>query len=145
VTTVRPGRPAAPIRIVGTPGARLVGTKGLRLLSEPRRFVGLEARDGSVMNVRNARMELLGYDRAERYGVSWRTGATSGVVHRSLFRGNFYGVYTHGIAALRVTESVVEESHRYGLDPHSGSRNLVIESNIFRRNGKHGMILAVGC
>jgi len=30
VTTVRPGRPDAPIRIVGWPGAHLVGTRGLR-------------------------------------------------------------------------------------------------------------------
>ena len=135
----------------------------LRLLSEPRRFVGLEgrggrieiadstvtswspgagrpddrvgdgrawvlARDGSVMDVAGSRMEQLGYDRAERYGVSWRTGATSGVVQRSVFSGNFYGLYTHGIAGLRVTDSVVERSHRYGLDPHSRSRNLHIET-----------------
>lgn len=86
------------------------------------------ARDGSVMNVSNARMEMLGYDRAERYGVSWRTRATSGAVHGALFRGNFYGAYMHGIASMRVTDSVVEKSHRYGLDPHSRSRNLHIET-----------------
>jgi parallel beta-helix repeat protein len=152
----------------------------LRLLSEPGRFVGVEARggglevvdstvtswtpatgrpdlrvedgrawvlarDGSVMDVRNSRMEQLGYDRAERYGVSWRTRTTSGTVDRSVFSGNFYGAYMHGIAAMRVTGSVVERSLRYGLDPHSGSRNLDIEDNIFRHNGKHGLILAVGC
>ena len=162
-------------------GASLtVGGATLRLLSEPRRFAGLEARggrleivdstvtswsasrgrpdaevgdgrawvlarDGSMMNVRNSRMELLGYDRAERYGVSWRTRATSGAIDRSVFTGNFYGAYMHGIAAMAVTGSVIEKSHRYGLDPHSGSRNLHIENNIFRHNGKHGMILAVGC
>jgi parallel beta-helix repeat protein len=103
------------------------------------------ARDGSVLDVRNSRMELLGYDRAERYGVSWRTAATSGTVDRSVFNGNFYGAYMHGIAAMRFTGSVVEQSLRYGLDPHSGSHNLDIEHNTFRHNGKHGLILAVGC
>jgi parallel beta-helix repeat protein len=163
------------------PGASLeVRKSSLRLVSEPHRFVGVEARgggleivdstvtswtpasgrpdlrvddgrawvlarDGSVMNVRNSRMEMLGYDRAERYGVSWRTATTSGVIDRSVFTGNFYGAYMHGIAAMRVTGSVVEQSLRYGLDPHSGSRNLDIEGNVFRHNGKHGLILAVGC
>jgi parallel beta-helix repeat protein len=103
------------------------------------------ARDGSVMNVLRSRMEQLGYDQAERYGVAWRTSATGGTIHRSAFRGNWYGVYMHGAAAMRVTDSIVERSHRYGLDPHSGTRNLHIENNIFRHNGKHGMILAVGC
>jgi parallel beta-helix repeat protein len=163
------------------PGASLeVRKSSLRLVSEPHRFVGVEARgggleivdstvtswtpasgrpdlrvddgrawvlarDGSVMNVRNSRMEMLGYDRAERYGVSWRTQATSGTIDRSVFHGNFYGAYMHGVSAMRVTGSVVEQSLRYGLDPHSGSRNLDIENNIFRHNGKHGLILAVGC
>jgi parallel beta-helix repeat protein len=163
------------------PGARLrIAKASLRLLSEPGRFVGVEARggrldiqdstvtswtpaaggpdrrvedgrawvlarDGSVMTVRNSRMEQLGYDRAERYGVSWRTATTSGVIDRSVFSGNFYGAYMHGVAAMRVTGSVVERSLRYGLDPHSGSRNLDIEGNVFRHNGKHGLILAVGC
>jgi parallel beta-helix repeat protein len=103
------------------------------------------ARDGAVMNVLRSRMEQLGYARPERYGVAWRTRTTSGTIHRSAFAGNWYGVYLHGIASMRVTDSIVEKSHRYGLDPHSGTRNLHIENNVFRHNGKHGMILAVGC
>jgi parallel beta-helix repeat protein len=103
------------------------------------------ARDGAVMTVVHSRMEMLGYDRAERYGVAWRTRATSGAIHHSAFRGNWYGVYLHDVSAMRVTDSVVERSHRYGLDPHTRSRNLHIENNVFRHNGKHGMILAVGC
>jgi parallel beta-helix repeat protein len=103
------------------------------------------ARDGAVMTVLRSRVEQLGYDRAERYGVAWRTRGTTGAIHRSAFRGNWYGVYLHGAGAMRVTDSIVERSHRYGLDPHSGTRNLHIEHNVFRHNGKHGMILAVGC
>jgi parallel beta-helix repeat protein len=139
------------------PGASLeVRRATLRLRSEPNRFVGLEARggrleitdstvtswapgagrpddrvddgrawvlagDGSVMDVLGSRMERLGYDRAGRYGVAWRTRTTSGTIRGSTFAGNWYGVHLHG------------------------GRNLYIEDNVFRHNGRHGMILAVGC
>ena len=134
--------------LVIRPGATLEVRKAtLRLHSEPNRFVGLEARggnleitdstvtswapgtgrpddqvddgrawvlarDGAVMNVLRSRMEQLGYARAERSGVAWRTKATSGTIHRSTFAGNWYGAYL------------------------SGTRNLRIEDNVFRHNGK---------
>ena len=143
--------------LVIRPGATLEVRKAtLRLHSEPNRFVGLEARggnleitdstvtswapgtgrpddqvddgrawvlarDGAVMNVLRSRMEQLGYARAERSGVAWRTKATSGTIHRSTFAGNWYGAYL------------------------SGTRNLRIEDNVFRHNGRHGLTLAVGC
>ena len=79
------------------------------------------ARDGAVMTVLRSRMEQLGYDRAERSGVVWRTRTTSGAIHHSTFAGNWYGVY------------------------HGGTRNLQVERNVFRHNLRHGMVLAAGC
>jgi Right handed beta helix region len=143
--------------LVIRPGATLEVRKAtLRLRSEPNRFVGLEARggnleitdstvtswapgagrpddragdgrawvlarDGAVMSVLRSHMEQLGYARAERYGVAWRTGTTSGTIHRSTFAGNWYGVHLHG------------------------TRNLQVEDNVFRHNGRHGLVLAAGC
>ena len=99
-----------------------------------------------MMNVRNSRTGSCSATTGPSATASpGRTRATSGAIDRSCSTGNFYGAYMHGIAAMAVTGSVIEKSHRYGLDPHSGSRNLHIEGNIFRHNGKHGMILAVGC
>jgi parallel beta-helix repeat protein len=126
--------------LVVRPGASLEVRKAtLRLRSEPNRFVGLApgtgrpddrlddgrawvlARDGAVMTVLRSRMEQLGYDRAERSGVVWRTRTTSGAIHHSTFAGNWYGVY------------------------HGGTRNLQVERNVFRHNLRHGMVLAAGC
>jgi hypothetical protein len=73
------------------------------------------------MTVLRSRMEQLGYTRAERYGVTWRTKVTSGTIHRSTFTGNWHGVHL------------------------SGTRDLRIERNVFHHNGRHGMTLAVGC
>jgi Right handed beta helix region len=54
VTTVRPGRPAAPIRIVGRPGARLVGSKGIdtgRLVQVLHDYITVESLELSDANI----------------------------------------------------------------------------------------------
>jgi parallel beta-helix repeat protein len=102
------------------------------------------ARDGARLNVVGSRMQMLGYDAPERYGVSWRTPGTDGTVAGATFSGNYYGLYTHDVEPMVVRDSVIEESHSYGLDPHTNSQGFLIEDNVFRDNGKHGMILAVG-
>ena len=54
VTTVRPGRPGAPIRILGAPGAHLVGTGGIghdRLLQVLHDYVTVESLELSEANI----------------------------------------------------------------------------------------------
>ncbi len=103
------------------------------------------ARDGGRLDVVDSSASMLGYDAFERYGVSWRTEGTDGVIDGSTFTGNFYGAYMNGVEPMEITDSVIQDSVSYGLDPHSGSRDFTITGNTFRNNGKHGMILAEDC
>jgi parallel beta-helix repeat protein len=103
------------------------------------------ARDGGRMDVVDSSASMLGYDEFERYGISWRTAGTEGLIDGSTFSGNFYGAYMNGVEPMSITDSVIENSVSYGLDPHSGSRDFNIVGNTFRNNGKHGMILAEDC
>jgi parallel beta-helix repeat protein len=112
-------------------------------VSDGRAFV--LARDRGSMDVLDSRMEQLGYAANERYGVAWRLRGTTGEVRGSTFTGNYYGLYTFQVDGMRIRDSVFERSYRYGLDPHSGSRGFLIENNHVRDNGKHGILLAVGC
>jgi parallel beta-helix repeat protein len=103
------------------------------------------ARDGGRLNITSSGMQMLGYEAPERYGVSWRTSGTDGKVEDSIIVGNFYGLYMNGVEPMIVRDSTIEASIKYGLDPHSDSKGFVVEGNVFRNNGKHGMILAEGC
>ncbi|MBW3611433.1 MAG: right-handed parallel beta-helix repeat-containing protein [Actinobacteria bacterium] len=103
------------------------------------------ARDGGRLDVVDSSVSMLGYDAFERYGISWRTAGTEGLIDGSTFTGNYYGAYMHGVEPMQISDSVIQDSVTYGLDPHSGSRNFTIVGNTFRNNGKHGMILAEDC
>lgn len=102
------------------------------------------ARDRSRLDVLDSTVQMLGYNESERYGVSWRKQGT-GEIDDSTFTGNYYGAYMHEADPMRITGSIFERSVLYGLDPHTRSRGFHIEENVFRDNGKHGLILANGC
>jgi parallel beta-helix repeat protein len=101
------------------------------------------ARDGGTMDVRASRVERLGYD-DDRPGIAWRMPGTTGSVDGSTFSGNFYGLSTDGVESMSLRNSVVERSQRHGFDPRSDGRGLVVENNVFRYNGRYGL-LVVAC
>ena len=167
--------------LVVRPGASLqVRNTTLRLRSEPRRFVGLEARggrleitdstvtswapgtgrpddlagdgrawvlarDGSVLNVARSRLERLGYDRAERSGVAWRTRRTSGTVSRSVFAGNWDGAHLHGGRNLQIEGNVFRHNARHGMVLAAGCTNATVRDNQSYANDGHGLVVAQGC
>ena len=105
----------------------------------------LLARDGAQMRIERAQLRYLGYGEVESYGLSWRTEGTGGGITGSVVSDLYFGLYTYGIDGLVVTDNEVMNSVLYGIDPHTGSRNLRIERNRVHDNGKHGIILAEDC
>jgi parallel beta-helix repeat protein len=103
------------------------------------------ARDGAQLFIRDSELSYLGYDANESYGVALRLKGTSGEVVNSRLGYNYYGLYTYQVSDLVIRGNEVHHSVRYGIDPHTESRRLLIEDNISHHNGKHGIILANGC
>jgi parallel beta-helix repeat protein len=93
---------------------------------------------GGRLEVRDSRMLQLGYDAAERGGVSWLAGA-GGMVEGSTLRGNATGLVASGADRLRVRGSIVEHARRAGIEP--GGTGLVLDDNVLRHNGGDGVAL----
>jgi parallel beta-helix repeat protein len=104
----------------------------------------LLARDGGRMSIAGAEIRYLGHGEVESYGLSWRVNATGGVTD-SVVSHNYFGLYTAGVDGWVAADNEVHDSVLYGIDPHTGSKNLRIERNVVHDNGKHGIILAEDC
>jgi parallel beta-helix repeat protein len=103
------------------------------------------ARDGGQMAVDWSELRFLGFGAVESYGLSWRNAGTGGGLRHSVVSHLYFGLYTYEIDGLQVTDNEIHDSVLYGVDPHTASRNLVIERNVVHDNGKHGIILAEDC
>ncbi len=111
--------------------------------SDGRSF--LLARDGAQMNIAHAEVRHLGHGDVESYGLSWRTAGTGGSIRDSIVSNLYYGLYTHEVSGISVLGNEFYANVLYGIDPHTGSRDLRIERNVVHDNGKHGIILAEDC
>jgi parallel beta-helix repeat protein len=105
----------------------------------------LLARDGSTMTIDNSELRYLGSGDVESYGLSWRTEGTTGHIINSVVSHLYYGLYSYEVGGLQVLDNEFHDNVLYGVDPHTDSRNLVIERNVVHHNGKHGIILAEDC
>ena len=99
------------------------------------------ASDDAVMNATNSRFTNLGWDWNASYGVSWVVGATGDVVN-SHFERNFIGAYTSASERMLFKDSSFNDNALYGLDPHTYSKNLVIQNVTAERNRAHGIIFS---
>jgi parallel beta-helix repeat protein len=105
----------------------------------------LLARDGATMTVDDSEIRYLGSGDVESYGLSWRTEGTTGGIIGTVVSHLYYGLYSYEVTGLQVLDNEFHDNILYGVDPHTGSRNLTIERNVVHHNGKHGIILAEHC
>ncbi len=98
----------------------------------------------SRLDVIDSEMSYLGSDRTSAYGVSWRTGGTTGEVSNSTFSHSFFGVYTFEATGIVFRGNVFRDNILYGFDPHDYSTGLVVEDNVAYGNGSHGFIVSRG-
>jgi mannuronan 5-epimerase len=142
------------------PGIFLAATEGSRLdidgvdvhasdAGTPNTFSTPEAVDGrpfvlaiaSNLTVGDSSFRYLGRDWNSSYGLSWSKGST-GYVTGSTFANDFIGVYTNSSNGIRVAHNQFTANSLYGIDPHSGSKNLIVEYNVSNGNGRHGIIFS---
>lgn len=124
-------------------------------LKDGRSFI--LAKDGSRMDFYNSEFAYLGFPRSKdmamsSYGVSWRisngklnTTLLTGEVIGSKFHHNYFGAYTYGATGMLWRGNEFYENIRYGLDPHDDSNSFLVENNIARDNGSHGIIFSKRC
>lgn len=114
-------------------------------------------KDGSRMDLTDSEVAYLGYSRPadspySTYGISWRMSTGSlgktiltGEIRNSKFHHNYFGAYTFGATGMTWRGNEFYSNVRYGLDPHDDSNYFLIENNVFRDNGTHGLILSKRC
>ena len=114
----------------------------------------------SRLDIVNSEIGYLGYNAGESYGVSMKVYDATGLVPDrdiyemvdifgsiidSTIHDNYFGAYTFGAYCMDVTGNKFEDNIQYGFDPHDDSDHIVIDNNIMRRNGNHGLICSKYC
>ncbi len=111
----------------------------------------LVATNGGIMDVINSSITHLGFPLG---GISNVDNARAALEYRSTgnftianstIAHNYYGFYTSRAVNFTITNNKIYANDRYGLDPHTGSGNFVVDSNHIHDNGNQGFICSKYC
>lgn len=115
----------------------------------PRPYVDI--RDAKNVDILNSTLTHLGYSLG---GISDTRFAHAAVeyynsskftIANSTIAFNYYGFYSEHSKNFKIIDNEIYGQTRYGLDPHTGSVDFIIDSNKIHDNGNQGIICSIQC
>ncbi len=112
--------------------------------AEPRPFIRVSSQATGTTNITNSEIAYLGYSCSRCSGISYYGG------ERSVIKGNnihhlLKGFYSKGMGEMTIEGNQFHDNHLYGIDPHTGSHDIVIRKNIVYNNNASGIICSKDC
>ena len=111
----------------------------------PRPFIA--AVDGGIIDIRNTTIKHLGFALG---GISSLAavnyfGSENFEIKNSIFEYNYIGFYSENSDDFELRGNTFYGNTLYGFDPHTGSRNFLIDSNHVSLSGSQGIICSFLC
>jgi len=107
---------------------------------------------GGQKNITNSNLSYLGHvtfnraggERGYTNGTAYYSGNGS-IIKNNIISYNYRGFYSAGISNITIENNRVFNKFEYGLDPHTGTSDLNVYSNVLNNNGDHGIICSQLC
>lgn len=113
----------------------------------PRPFIVVSGK----MDILNSTLTHLGYSRGgindtryARAAVEY-SNTNNFVIANSTIAFNYYGFYSTTASNFKIIGNNIYGQTGYGLDPHTGSRDFIVDSNHIHDNGNQGIICSIEC
>jgi parallel beta-helix repeat protein len=107
--------------------------------------------DAGKLDIINSTISNFGFPTG---GIDYTSYARAGIVYfdssdftiaNSTIALNYYGFYSANSSNFRIINNEIYGSTRYGLDPHTYSKNFIVDSNYVHDNGNQGIICSKYC
>jgi parallel beta-helix repeat protein len=111
----------------------------------PRPFIA--AVDGGVIEVRNTTVKHMGFALGGLSSIAAVNyyGTENFEITNSIFEYNYIGFYSDNSSDFELRGNTFYWNTHYGIDPHTGSKNLLIDSNHVSLSGRQGIICSFLC
>src|SRR5215210_8759571 len=111
----------------------------------PRPFIA--AVDGGVVDIRNSTIKHMGFAPGGLSSIAAVNyyGTENFEITNSIFEYNYIGFYSDNSSDFELRGNTFYGNTLYGIDPHTGSKNLLIASNHVSLSGRQGIICSFLC
>jgi mannuronan 5-epimerase len=116
-------------------------------IGTPRPYIEVNGDATGTTNITKSELSYLGYESG--YGGG-RTRLRYQGGDGSLVKGNnihdlYFGFYSKGVGGIKIEDNHVHDNIHYGLDPHTGTHDMIIRNNTVHDNGSIGIICSLDC
>lgn len=112
--------------------------------AEPRAFIRVSKDATGTTNITNSEIAYLGYSCSRCAGLSYYGGEGSEISNSNIHH-LLKGFYSKNAAYITIDNNTFHNNYLYGIDPHTGSHDLVITNNLVYNNNASGIICSKHC
>ena len=112
--------------------------------AEPRGFIRVSKDATGTTNITNSEIAYLGYSCSRCAGLSYYGGDGS-IIKNSDIHHLLKGYYSKNMGHMLIEGNKFHDNYLYGIDPHTGSHDLVIKNNKVYANNASGIICSKDC
>jgi poly(beta-D-mannuronate) C5 epimerase len=112
--------------------------------AEPRAFIRISKLANGTTNITNSELAYLGYSCSRCSGLSYYGGEGS-IIKRNDIHHLLKGFYSKNTGHLIIDSNKFHDNYLYGIDPHTGSHDMVITDNLVYNNNASGIICSKDC
>jgi parallel beta-helix repeat protein len=97
------------------------------------------------LNITNSEIAYMGYHTSHKQGLAYYSGHGS-VVNNNDIHHMWYGFYSNNVTGINIENNKIHDNVVYGLDPHTGTRDMTIRNNVVYNITKGiGIICSYDC
>ena len=119
------------------------------ILGAPRPSIVVDNNATGTTDISNSEIAYLGYEQGKHKGgsgLSYYYGGDGSVIKNNIIREVYFGLYTFGVGHMVVENNIIRNSGHYGLDPHTGTHDMIIRNNtVYDNKGGSGIICSLDC
>ncbi len=112
--------------------------------AEPRAFIRVSKDATGTTNITNSELAYLGYSCSRCAGLSYYGGEGSLISNNDIHH-LLKGFYSKNAGHLTIDRNKFHHNYLYGIDPHTGTHDLVITNNRVYLNNASGIICSKDC
>ena len=113
----------------------------------PRPYLVVEPNATGTTNITNSYVGYLGYESGwgkMSAGLHYNAGDGS-VIRNNNIDHLYFGFYSVGVGPLVFENNIVHDSGHYGIDPHTGTHDMIIRNNTVYNNNGTAIICSLNC
>jgi poly(beta-D-mannuronate) C5 epimerase len=116
-------------------------------IGTPRPYIVVEESATGTTDITNSEIAYLGYESGYgggRTGLRYEGGDNS-IVSGNNIHNLYFAFYSKEVGGMKIENNRIHNNIHYGLDPHTGTHNMLIKNNTVHDNGSIGIICSLDC